>query len=81
MRLDDGGEEPLHLVVETKGFRGHDAQLKAETMRRFFVPGVNNLGTQGRWDFAEFQDGAVFQSEFDALVRKLVERKVSDHAA
>jgi type III restriction enzyme len=81
VKLDDGGEEPLNLVVETKGFRGHDAQLKAETMRRFWVPGVNNLGTHGRWDFAEFQDGAVFQSEFDALVRKLVERKVSDHAA
>lgn len=81
VKLDDGGEEPLNLVVETKGYRGHDAQLKAETMRRFWVPGVNNLGTHGRWDFAEFQDGYQFQSEFDALVRRLVERKVSDHAA
>ncbi len=56
VRVDDGGDEPLNLVLETKGYRGGDAQLKAETMKTLWVPGVNNLGTPGRWDFAEFTD-------------------------
>ena len=40
----DGAVDPLNVVVEVKGFRNTDAQLKAETMRALWVPGVNNLG-------------------------------------
>ncbi len=61
VRVDIGAAEPLNLVVEIKGFRKIDAQLKAETMRKFWVPGVNNLGSHGRWAFAEFTE--VFQIE------------------
>jgi type III restriction enzyme len=43
VRIYDGGPEPLNLIVEVKGFRGIDAQLKAETMRKLWVPGVNKL--------------------------------------
>jgi hypothetical protein len=49
VRIDDGGEEPLNLILETKGYRGGDAQLKAETMKTLWVPGVNNPGAFGRW--------------------------------
>jgi hypothetical protein len=69
VRIDDGGPEPLNLIVEVKGFRGTDAQLRAETMRRLWVPGVNNLGTYGRWAFAEFID--VY--EIEAAVGQLIE--------
>ena len=41
VRLDDG--TPLTLVLEVKGFRGHDAVLKAPTMRDKWVPAVNRL--------------------------------------
>jgi type III restriction enzyme len=68
VRIDDGGDEPLNLVLETKGFRGGDAQLKAETMKTLWVPGVNNLGTQGRWAFVEFTDPFDIQAAFDKLV-------------
>ena len=54
LRIDDGGDAPLHLVAEVKGRRGEDAKIKAQAMRAFWVPGVNALGTFGRWDFAEF---------------------------
>ena len=56
--VDDGHgpENPLQLVVEIKGYRGEDAKDKASTMRTYWVPGVNNLGTYGRWAFAEFTD-------------------------
>jgi hypothetical protein len=33
-------DDPLNVVVETKGYRGLDAQLKAETMATQWVPGV-----------------------------------------
>jgi len=68
--VDDGrGEDdPLHLIVEIKGYRGEDAKDKKATMDTYWVPGVNSLGTFGRWAFAEFTDVYEFQSEFDALV-------------
>ncbi len=61
VQIDDGHTDLLNVVMEVKGFRGGDAQLKAETMRALWVPGVNNLGRFGRWAFAEFT--AVFEME------------------
>ena len=68
--VDDGrGEEDLlHLVVEIKGFRGEDAKEKADTMRTYWVPGVNGLRTYGRWDFVEFGDVYTMQADFAATV-------------
>ena len=43
VRLDDSREDPLNLILETKGYRGADAQFKAQTMQEFWVPGVNAL--------------------------------------
>ena len=36
---------------------------KKSTMDTYWVPGVNHLGTYGRWAFAEFTD--VYQMESD----------------
>ena len=68
--VDDGrGEDdPLHLIVEIKGYRGEDAKVKKATMETHWVPGVNALGTFGRWAFAEFTDVYEIESGFDALV-------------
>ena len=73
VRIDDGhGEDdPLNLVVEIKGFRGLDAQMKAETMATLWVPGVNNLKTFGRWSFAEFRDAFEIEAEWRRLVAAL----------
>lgn len=74
VRIDDGHgpDDPLNLVAEVKGYRRGDAQLKASTMRTLWVPGVNALGTWGRWAFAEFT--AVFEIEaaFGRLVDELL---------
>ena len=69
--VDDGrGEDdPLHLIVEIKGYRGEDAKVKKATMETYWVPGVNALGTFGRWAFAEFTDVYEIEAGFDALVR------------
>ena len=68
--VDDGhGEEDLlHLVVEIKGYRREDAKEKADTMRTYWVPGVNGLRTYGRWDFVEFGDVYTMQADFAARV-------------
>jgi type III restriction enzyme len=77
VRLDDGQAEPLNLIIETKGFRGQDAQLKAETMKTLWVPGVNNLGAYGRWAFAEFTDVYAIQDAFDRLVDALTTKEAA----
>ena len=68
--LDDGNgvENPLHLVVEIKGRRGEDAKEKANTMRQYWVPAINNDGTFGRWAVAEFTDVYAMESDFTATI-------------
>ena len=74
VRVDDGqGEDdPLHLVVEIKGYRNEDAKAKKTTMETYWVPGVNNLRQYGRWVFAEFTDVFDMEAGFDGLVQRFV---------
>ena len=64
VRIDDGGDDLVNLVVEIKGLRGEDAKIKAETMRASWVPGVNRLKDFGRWDFVEFKDVHRMEDDF-----------------
>jgi type III restriction enzyme len=59
-----GPDDPLHLVVEIKGYRREDAKEKKSTMDTYWVPGVNHLGTYGRWAFAEFTEIYQIESDF-----------------
>lgn len=70
--VDDGHgmDDPLHLVVEIKGYRGEDAKDKKNTMDTYWVPGVNYGGQFGRWAFAEFTDVHEMQDDFEAEVQK-----------
>jgi type III restriction enzyme len=77
VRLDDGQDDPLTLILETKGYRGGDAQLKAETMRTLWVPGVNNIGGFGRWAFEEFRDVFAIEESFGRLVDGLVVNRLA----
>jgi type III restriction enzyme len=68
--IDDGNgtEDPLHLVVEIKGYRREDAKVKKTTMDTYWIPGVNNLGSFGRWAFAEFKEVYQIETDFKAKV-------------
>ena len=69
--VDDGHgtEDPLHLIVEIKGYRGEDAKDKKATMDVFWVPGVNRLkGAYGRWAFAELTDVHTMEADLCSLV-------------
>jgi len=68
--VDDGngGDDPLHLIVEIKGYRREDAKDKKATMETYWAPGVNNLKQYGRWAFAEFTEVYQIEAEFEAKV-------------
>src|SRR2546425_10739605 len=63
-----GGDDLLHLIVEIKGYRREDAKEKKSTMDTYWVPGVNHIGTYGRWAFAEFTEVYQIESDFKAKV-------------
>jgi type III restriction enzyme len=75
VQVDDGQDDLLNLVVEIKGYRGEDAIVKANTMRSYWVPGVNNLRKFGRWATAEFTSVYEIDADFDKLIQKLVSEK------
>ncbi|OGA53218.1 MAG: restriction endonuclease [Betaproteobacteria bacterium RIFCSPLOWO2_12_FULL_62_58] len=72
VQVDDGYDDPLNLVVEIKGYRGEDAKDKANTMRAFWVPGVNNLGTYGRWAFVELMSIYDIEADFAKLIDSIL---------
>lgn len=82
--VDDGhGEDdPLHLIVEIKGYRREDAKDKKMTMETYWVPGVNNNGNYGRWAFAEFTEVYQIETDFEARVEaefnKMIEQTLQD---
>jgi type III restriction enzyme len=74
--VDDGrgSQDPLHLVVEIKGYRGEDAKEKKATMENYWIPGVNNLKTYGRWAFAEFSDIWSIGSDLQRVIQERFEQ-------
>ncbi len=66
--VDDGREDPLHIIVEIKGYRAEDAKEKKSTMETYWVPGVNRLGLYGRWAFMELKEVYQIEADFKARV-------------
>jgi type III restriction enzyme len=87
VQVDDGHgpEDPLNLVVEIKGYRREDAKEKKATMDTYWVPGVNHLGSYGRWAFAEFVDvyqiGSDFETRVKAEFAKMIEQRLTKELA
>ena len=73
-----GKDDLLHLVVETKGYRREDAKDKKLTMETYWVPGVNNLRSHGRWAFQELTDVYEMEGEFAKKVEDAFDRML-DH--
>ncbi len=78
---DEGQPDYLHLVVEIKGYRGEDAKVKKTTMETYWVPGVNRLGSFGRWAFAEFTNVYAMQSDFEAELATHFDRMIESVAS
>ena len=75
VRVDDGRgqDDLLNVVVEIKGYRGEDAKDKKLTMDTYWVPGVNNLGTYGRWTFRELTQLYLMEEEFEKAFNELID--------
>jgi type III restriction enzyme len=78
---DHGDEDLLHLIVEIKGYRREDAKVKKSTMDTYWIPGVNNLKTYGRWAFAEFTEVYQIQADFKAKVEREFDKMIERVAA
>ncbi|MBE3604872.1 DEAD/DEAH box helicase family protein [bacterium] len=81
--IDDGRGpgDPLHLIVEIKGYRREDAKEKKSTMETYWVPGVNQLGSYGRWAFAEFTEVYRIQADFKAKVESEFNQMIASAAS
>lgn len=77
VQVDDGKGDPLNLVVEIKGYRGEDAKEKKSTMDTYWVPGVNNMKTLGRWAFSEFTDVFRMQEDFAKKVKAEFDKMIT----
>jgi type III restriction enzyme len=81
--VDDGRgpDDLLHLVVEIKGYRGEDAVEKRATMDTYWIPGVNHIGSHGRWSFAELTDMYLIESDLAARMDKDFEEMLYEASA
>lgn len=87
VNVDDGhgDDDPLHLVIEIKGRVDEESKQKKSTMNTQWIPGVNNLGTYGRWAFAEFTDvwdmELDFEKKIESLFDEMIERATRESAS
>lgn len=77
LHVDDGHVDLLNLVIEIKGYRGEDAREKKQTMDTYWIPGVNHLGTYGRWAFMELTDVYLFQEKLDQKLDEEIKKLTS----
>src|SRR5436309_5016764 len=64
-----GAQDLLHLAVEVKAYRREDAKEKQATMDTHCMLAVNNMGTVGRWAFAELTEIYQIESDFEEIGR------------
>jgi type III restriction enzyme len=83
VRVDDGrgSDDLLNVVVEIKGYRREDAKDKKSTMDTYWVPGVNHLGSHGRWAFAELKEVYRIEPDFEAKVGQAFGRVIEEAMA
>jgi type III restriction enzyme len=70
IRIRDGRDEPLNLILEVTGEAKKEKAAKAATARTLWVPSVNNQGTYGRWAFIEISDPWDAQNTIRAFLKK-----------
>lgn len=81
--VDDGhgSDDLLHLIVEVKGYRREDAKEKRSTMETYWIPAVNNLGTYGRWAFAELTEPYTFELDIGEQIEAAFSRMLEQASA
>lgn len=83
VRVNDGHalDDPLNIVIEIKGFKNEQVKLKKQAMQDKWIPGVNAIGSYGRWVFDQFDSVFEIDREFKELIaRRIEENEVSEDA-
>lgn len=72
VKIDDGHgiADLLNLILEVSGQKKKEKDAKVQTTRTMWVPGVNNLGTFGRWAFLEIDGSNLHKTKQE--IRKLL---------
>jgi len=70
VRIRDGKDDPLNLIIEVSGEPRKDKAAKVATARNLWVPAVNNYGGFGRWAFLEIADPWDAKNTVRAFVRQ-----------
>ncbi|MCR5752621.1 MAG: DEAD/DEAH box helicase family protein [Kiritimatiellae bacterium] len=69
--LDNG----MKLVIEVKGFVNENVNNKRTAMESQWIPGVNRLGSYGRWAFGQFQEVFSMEQDFENFIDKFFEEE------
>lgn len=76
VRIDDGREAPLNVLLEVTGEKKKDKAAKVATAQTLWVPAVNAHGGFGRWAFLEVSDpwdaANLLRSSFSAQAAAVV---------
>lgn len=72
VRIDDGHDEPLNLIVEVSGPKRRDKEAKIATMHTQWVPAVNAHGGFGRWAFVDVDDPTTVKQAVRAAAQEKV---------
>jgi type III restriction enzyme len=70
VRVNDGKEDLLNLIIEVTGEKKKDKAAKVSTARNLWVPAVNNHGGFGRWAFLEIADPWDAKNTIRAFLRQ-----------
>jgi type III restriction enzyme len=73
VRINDGAEDLLNLIIEVTGEQKPEKKSKVATAQTYWVPAVNNHGEHGRWKFVEVTD------PWDAanLIRSIIQQRTT----
>ena len=73
VKIDDGhgDDDLLNLILEVSGQKKKEKDAKVQTTKTLWVPGVNNLGTFGRWTFLEIDGSNLHKTKQE--IRKLLQ--------
>ena len=66
VRLDNG----VNLVIEVKGFVNEDVNNKRTAIEGQWIPGVNRLGSYGKWAFGQFESVFSMEQDFEQFIDK-----------
>jgi type III restriction enzyme len=72
VRIRDGTDSTLNLIVEVSGWKLKDKEAKVSTARNLWVPAVNNHGDFGRWTFLEISDPWDAKNTIRAALRSAI---------